>query len=93
MNNYEVNFILHPEEEIAKKGIEVIDNFVKENGGEIKETHNIGIKRLRYNIKKHEKGYYYRLDVKLPPSCMGELDHLTRVTDPILKYMPINLNK
>jgi len=93
MNHYEINFILNPEQEESKKGIEAINNFVKENNGNINDVNEIGIRKLHYDIKKFGKGYFYRLNVNLPPTCMGELDKLVRITDPIIKYMPINLKK
>ena len=93
MNHYEITFILNPEETESKKGMEIINSFIKENEGTINDEFKIGIRKTAYYIKKHDKAYYYRLDAKLEPKYMKDLDHLVRVSDPILKYMPINLDK
>lgn len=95
MNFYENIFILAPtlDENAIENALERVRNTVIKNGGEIIKTENWGRKKLAYNLKKQDKGFYFFLVFKSPPSAIFELERFFKVFDPLLKYMFIKLTK
>lgn len=86
MKKYETLFIFDPREEP-----EGLQNFVKdlfkEQGGEILEEKEMGVKRLAYPIKKRDRGYYYLLTSKLDPLKNEVLKRELNLKEPVLRYM------
>jgi small subunit ribosomal protein S6 len=95
MNFYENIFILAPnlDENAIENAVERVKNIVIKNGGEIIKTENWGRKKLAYNLKKQDKGFYMFLVFKSPPMVLSELERFFKVFDPLLKYMFIKMRK
>lgn len=95
MNFYENIFILAPslDENAIENALERVRDIVIKNGGEIIKTENWGRKKLAYNLKKQDKGFYIFLVFKSPPSAIFELERFFKVFDPLLKYMFIKMTK
>ena len=88
MRKYEIIFIIKSLDEEATNA--VIDKFSKliaANGGEIVKEDRWGKKRLAYDIKKENEGYYVLFYVKCEPPCVNECDRVMKITDEILKHM------
>jgi len=88
MRKYEIIFIIRSLDEEATNA--VIDKFSKliaANGGEIVKEDRWGKKRLAYDIKKENEGYYVLFYVKCEPPCINECDRVMKITDEILKHM------
>jgi small subunit ribosomal protein S6 len=93
MNIYENIVILNAalsDEEIGS-AIERIDNLVKNSGGETVKADHWGRKKLAYEIKKQQKGYYVLFVFKTPAQTIKKLEELYKVFDPVIKYMVIKL--
>ena len=73
MNNYETVFIVTPvlsEQQVA----EVADKFqgiITENGGQIVNVENWGLKKLAYSIQKKTTGFYFLVEF----ACLSVLCH------------------
>ncbi len=89
MRNYEMVFILNPglEEEKLTAAVEKFTNLINNNGGEIVKVDSWGKKRLAYEIKDLNEGYYYLVNFKGIPETAQELDRVLKITDEILRFM------
>jgi small subunit ribosomal protein S6 len=93
MNIYENIIILNaalPDEEITAS-IEKIKDIIINSGGEVLKTEAWGRKKLSYEIKKQNKGFYTLLIYKTPPVTIKKLENFFKVFDPVIKFMIIKL--
>lgn len=88
MRTYEVIFIVKPmEEEATNAVIEKFSKLIAANGGTIDKEDRWGKKRLAYEIKKCQEGFYCLFYVTCDPACVAEVDRVMKITDDILKHM------
>ncbi len=93
MNIYENIVILNaalPDEEI-NAAITRIKDLVTNTGGETLKADLWGRRKLAYEIKKQQKGFYVLFVFKTPAGTIKKLEELYKVFDPIIKYMVIKL--
>jgi small subunit ribosomal protein S6 len=76
-------------DEIVNKVERVISN----NGGIILNIDRWGKKRLAYEIKKRQYGYYVEIDFDAPPNLIHILEREYRLEENILRYLSVHLNK
>jgi len=90
MKNYETIFIMKTDitQEQTNDVISKVEKYIKENGT-ITKTINYGKKKLAYEIKKQEHGYYYLIEFTAEPEIIPELERIYRITDEVLKFMTI----
>ena len=95
MRRYETIFIINLDggEEKRKQILEKISGIVEEKKGAIVEIDEWGDRKLAYEIKKKNRGYYIRLDYCGDGNLVAELERTFRIDDAILKYMTILLDK
>lgn len=95
MNLYEKIMILDPnlDENGVNEVVEKAKEKIIKQGGEILKTENWGSKRLAYQLKKQEKGYFILLLFKAPPLTILELERFSKVTDAIIKIMVVRISK
>lgn len=93
MNKYETIMILNNEisEEERKNIISKIESYISKNG-KIVERQDLGIKKLAYEVRKHNKGYYYLIRFKANATYIAELERIYRITDEVLKFIVIREN-
>ena len=94
MNIYENVVILNaalPDEEI-NAAVSKIKDIIINAGGEILLADMWGRRKLAYEIKKQNKGYYALLIFKPPPATIMKLEGFYKVFDPVIKYMVIKLD-
>lgn len=95
MNFYESLFILNPalDETEVGKVVNKVGEFIKKSGGEILKIDNWGKKKLAYEVKKQKKGYYILLNFRMKPGTIGELERSLKLTDPVIKFLIVRLDK
>ncbi len=89
LRKYEVMFILDPREDT-----ESLKNYLKElfkeQGGEILEEKEVGLKKLAYPINKRDKGFYYIIYANLKPSSNEFFKRELNLKESVYRYMFIN---
>jgi|YelNatPaOPRAMG01_1025707.scaffolds.fasta_scaffold05713_13 small subunit ribosomal protein S6 len=95
MNIYENVLILNSNlsDEDIDSSITKIKDFIINQGGEIIKVDLWGRRKLAYEINKNKKGYYVLIYFKIMPSMIKKLEDLYKVSDFIIKYMVLKLNK
>jgi small subunit ribosomal protein S6 len=94
-NEYETIYILSPElsdEEVGKLK-ERINGVITQDNGKIVYEDPWGKRKLAYEIKKQQKGFFVHLDFLAPATFIKELERNLRNFEPVLKYQTILLGK
>lgn len=88
MKKYETMFVVRPDmtEEESKAVVERIQNVITENGGNVEEVQEMGMKRIAYKVlNKYHDGYYTLINFEADKPCLDELNHVFRITENIIK--------
>lgn len=85
---YELLYIISNEfsEDEVKPIALKVSNFIKEGGGEIVRAEEWGKKRLAYQIKKFNYGYYNLVEFNLPWVNLAKLERSIRLANDILRH-------
>jgi len=76
-------------EAIIEKLLRIINN----NGGKVINVDRWEKKRLAYEIKKRQYGYYVEIDFEAPNNLVKILERDYRLDENILRYLTVNLDK
>ena len=95
MRHYEMVYIVNPtlEAESLKDVVDKFSDIVNKLKGTIIEVNEWGKRKLAYEIKKFDKGYYILLDFCGLPAVVKELERNLKLDDRILKYLNIKLDE
>lgn len=95
MRRYETIFILRPDqgEPQIKDAIKRYESFVAQNGGELIETEEWGMRDLAYRIKGERRGYYVRMDYVSDGAAMNEVERNLKLADNILRYLSVMMEQ
>ena len=95
MRKYEVMYILNASlEDSARQSL--IDNMhgiITNNGGNIVNVDDWGVKEFAYRIEDMTKGYYVVLNVEADAACVAEFDRRSRINHDVVRHMIVNLDK
>ena len=92
---YELMYIVNPvlNEDQTKDIVSRVTAFIRENGGDIAETHEMGSQRLAYPIQKKRNGYYVNLWFRhTDGSFIAKFDRAMRINDEIMRHLVLRLD-
>ena len=95
MNNYETVFIVTPVLSDAQVK-EVADKFqgiITENGGQIVNVENWGLKKLAYPIQKKTTGFYFLVEFEAEGSLFNKLETNYRRDERIIRFLTFKQDK
>jgi small subunit ribosomal protein S6 len=89
MRNYELAYIIDSElDEQSVKAIEErVEGWIEAAGGTIKNIDRWGKKRFAYPIHKRNEGFYYFIQIEMPPNAGTLIERDLRLTEQILRFM------
>ncbi len=89
MRKYELAFIVDPDldAEALASIEERVTGWISGAGGTILSAERGGRKRLAYPIRKKQEGYYFFLDVEMPPHGGADLERNLRLSEPVLRFL------
>lgn len=95
MRKYETIFILHPslDEEAVKANIEKFKGVITNGGGTIDNVDFWGKRKLAYEIKKINEGFYTLVNFSANADLPKELDRIFRISDSIIRHIIIKEDK
>lgn len=95
MNKYELTLVLDGKAGSAKvkKVTENLDKIVSLFKGSIKESKELGVKKLAYKIGKSETGIYLFFELELDSKGTKALNDKLRVDSDLIRYLLINKEK
>ncbi len=90
MNKYESVVIINPnlENEAIKALVEKFSSLINSNGT-VNSVEELGKKRLAYEIKKLNEGYYIVFKFEAKPELIAELERVYRITDEVIKFIVV----
>ncbi len=91
LKKYETIFIINPEvgEENTKALVEKFKAMI-EASAQIESVDEWGKRKLAYEIKDKNEGYYVLVNFSSSPDFPAELERVYKITEGILKYITIN---
>ena len=95
MTCYETLFVVKPtltEEEIAAQIAKVKDVLARE-GAELVGTNEMGMRKLAYQVEKHNRGYYTVLFYKAEGATIQELERNLRINEDVIKFLSVKYTK
>lgn len=95
MQQYESVIILTPllSEEAAKEVFTKFSKILKDNGAEIIQEDNWGLKKLAYPIEKKTTGYYHLTEFKAPGELISKLEVEYKRDERVMRFLTVALDK
>ena len=95
MQKYETIFVVDSllKAEEIESIINKYERFISANGGQIETVDKWGKKRLAYEIKKRQYGYYVLIRFDGPGSMIKQLEREYRLNESILRYKTFVMDK
>jgi len=96
MRNYEIMFIVRPtlSEDEIKKVSSSFAKVIKDNGGKVTETKEMGQRELAYEINDFKSGYYFVLEVEAKDdAAIKEFDRLALISGDIVRHLITKIEK
>ena len=92
---YEILFIADPNLSEAEVDTltEHVQGYAEKEGARIQKVEKWGKKRLAYNIRKHQEGYYILIVVEGKASLVKEVERRIRVTDGVVKFITVRVDE
>lgn len=93
--NYETVFILTPvlSDVQMKDTVDKFVNLLKDEGADIINVENWGLKKMAYPIQKKSTGFYVLVEFKADPSLIKKLEIEYRRDEKILRFLTTVLDK
>jgi small subunit ribosomal protein S6 len=87
--------ILSPEldDEASDSVIDRIKGIITDEGGEITEVDDWGLRRLTYEIKDHKDGQYVVVQFKGDTAVLEELERVLGLMDAVLRFLTVRLDE
>lgn len=88
---YELTYILNPvlEEDQYKEIVEKFTSFIRDNGGEIDEVDEWGIRKFEYEMDGKTSGYYVNLYFTAPGELIEKLERALRIDDQVMRFLTL----
>ena len=95
MRRYETIIIADPDLSAEQRDpvLQRVGDVVKQGDGYLALTDEWGARKLAYEIKKKDRGYYIRFDFCATGAVINEMERFFRIDDRVLKYMTVLLDK
>lgn len=88
---YELTYIINPvlEDDEYKEIIEKYSEFIRDNGGEIDEVDEWGIRKFEFEMDNKTSGFYVNAYFNAPGDLIEKLERALRIDDQIMRYLTL----
>lgn len=95
INQYETVFIMTPvlSEDQMKETVNKFEKLMLDNGCEIVNRENWGMRKLAYPIAKKTSGFYQLFEFRAEGSFIKELEVQFKRDEKIIRFMTVTLDK
>ena len=94
MRNYEIVFLVHPDQSDQTSSIiSKLDKVVKDSGGNVHRSENIGNRKLAYPIQDQFKASYGLLNVECNQEAIDEIKNSFKFNDSIIRNIVLSTKK
>lgn len=90
-NYYELTYIINPvlEDDQYQEIISKFTGVIEENGGEIDEVDEWGIRKFEYEMDGKTSGFYVNAFFHAPGDLIAKLERALRIDDNIMRYLTL----
>jgi small subunit ribosomal protein S6 len=94
MRNYEIVFLVHPDQSDQTPSIlSKLDKLIKDFGGNVHRSENIGNRKLAYPIQDQFKASYGLLNVECNQEAIDEIKNSFKFNDSIIRNIVLSTKK
>lgn len=95
MKRYETIYIANPnlDPESLQEVVTKFSDLIEKLKGAVVKINEWGKRKLAYEVKKFDKGYYVLLDFCGLPGAVRELERNMKLDDRILKYLTVKIDE
>ncbi len=95
MQQYESVTVLTPllSDEAAREVIAKFTKLLRDNGAEIINEDNWGLKKLAYHIQKKTTGYYHLTEFRAPGELISKLEIEYKRDERVMRFLTVSLDK
>tara|TARA_Y100000994_G_scaffold152557_1_gene124939 strand:+ start:377 stop:856 length:480 start_codon:yes stop_codon:yes gene_type:complete len=94
MRNYEIVFLVHPDQSDQTSSIiSKLDKLIKDSGGNVHRSENIGNRKLAYPIQDQFKASYGLLNVECNQEAIDEIKNAFKFNDSIIRNIVLSTKK
>ena len=94
MRNYEIVFLVHPDQSDQTSSIiSKLDKLIKDSGGNVHRSENIGNRKLAYPIQDQFKASYGLLNVECNQKAIDEIKNSFKFNDSIIRNIVLSTKK
>ncbi|TMG81846.1 MAG: 30S ribosomal protein S6 [Betaproteobacteria bacterium] len=94
MHNYEIVFIVHPDQsEQVPAMVERYRTMVTSQGGRIHRLEDWGRRQLAYPIAKVHKAHYVLMNIECGNDTLTELEHAFKFNDAVLRHLIVAMRE
>ena len=95
MRRYETIAILDPDLSAEDRApvVQRVTDVITQGDGYLALVDEWGARKLAYEVKKKDRGYYIRFDFCGSGAVVDEIERFFRIDDRVLKYMSVLLDK
>ncbi|HEX9934425.1 MAG TPA: 30S ribosomal protein S6 [bacterium] len=95
IRQYETTFILdaHLPNEQIEASVEKYSRLIDKNGGRIKTVERWGKRRLAYEIKKKQYGFYVHIRFESAGPFIHELERVYKLDDAVIRHLTLMISK
>jgi len=95
MQQYETVIILTPllSEEAVKEVLTKFSKLLTDNGAEIVQEDNWGLRKLAYPIEKKTTGFYHLTEYRAPGEFINKFEVELRRDERVMRFLTISLDK
>jgi len=86
---YELTYILNPvlDDEKFSELVSFVNKLIEDNGGEVVDVDEWGVRKLAYDIDKKSTGYYVNMYFNAPANAIEVVERNMRINDDIMRYL------
>ncbi len=90
-NYYELTYIINPvlEDDQYEEIVGKFTDYIRNNGGEIDEVDEWGIRKFEYEMDKKSSGYYVNAYFSAPGELIEKLERALRIDDHVMRYLTL----
>ena len=94
MRNYEIVFLVHPDQsEQTSSIISKLEKLVTDSGGNVHRSENIGNRKLAYPIQDQFKASYGLLNIECNQETINEIKNSFKFNDSIIRNLVLIVSK
>ena len=94
MRHYEIVFLVHPDQSDQTSSIlSKLEKIVKDSGGKVHRSENIGNRKLAYPIQDQFKASYGLINIECNQEAVKEIQNSFKFNDSIIRNLVITVKK